>query len=251
MNCKDVITFLQVYLDGEFDEEDRRDVEAHLAGCEACRKQADYERRFRESVRSRLAPPRAPEALGERVRAAMAAECEFGRLPRRLLWGSLPAAGVVLLFLSFTWTVTSGFSPLVREAVVRHSSGPPVEVQTGDAGEVETWFRTKVDFRVALPRFTQERLSLVGARMSHLASRQAALVRYQHGRQSFSLFVLTDPGEDMPAQRCQRLRQREVCLTELQGYTVVSWRTRGLLYSMVGDASASSMLAALTEARED
>ncbi len=253
MDCAEVQKYLQVFLDGEFDEAERLDVEAHLAGCPTCRQQAELERRFRESVRSRLVAPAAPEALRARVRAAMAAEPEAGRLRRGLLWGSLPAAAALLLVLSFTWTVTSGFSPLLREAVERHSSEPPVEVRSADADEVESWFQRKVDFRVSLPRFLRGDLDLVGARLSHLAARQAALVRYQHGRQSFSLFVLSDPGpgEDIGSKRCQRLRQREICLSELQGYTVVAWRTRGLLYSLVGDAPPADMLQVLTGAGDE
>jgi anti-sigma factor (TIGR02949 family) len=253
MECSEASKYLQVYLDGEFDEAERRDMEAHLAACPTCQKQAELERRFRESVRSRLAAPVAPEGLRERVRAGMAAEPEARRIPRSLLWGSLPAAAALLLVLSFTWTVTSGFSPLLREAVERHTSEPPVEVKSSDADEVESWFQRKVDFRVALPRFVRTDLDLVGARLSHLAARQAALVRYQHGRQSFSLFVLADPGpgEDIGSKRCQRLHKREVCLSELQGYTVVAWRTHGLLYSLVGDAPPAHMLQVLTGAGDE
>ncbi|MBN2493405.1 MAG: zf-HC2 domain-containing protein [Deltaproteobacteria bacterium] len=248
MDCQEVCRFLQVYLDGEFDEDDRRDVEAHLATCAACRARAEYERRFREAIRARIPKPAAPEAFRARLVQAMRGHRDRSSFPRRLVWSSVPAAAVLALVVTFTWTVTSGFSPMVDEAISRHSTETPVEVNTASSDEVEGWFRAKVDFNVALPRFSSRRLSLVGARLSHMAERQAALVRYRQGLRRYSLLVTADRGEAMEGQRCQRVEQHELCLTERRGYSVVFWRSRGLVYSMVGDTGASDLLEVLHSA---
>jgi len=167
------------------------------------------------------------------------------------MWGSIPAAAALALVIIFTWTVTS--APLVDEAVARHSSEPPVEGNSEDSDEVENWFHSKVDFNVALPRFNRRQLSLVGGRLSNLAERQAAMIRYRQGGRRFTLFVIsdTDSGVDLGGQECRRDRQRELCLAEVRGYAVITWRSHGLVYSMVGDSTTADLLRVLTSARSD
>ncbi len=259
MDCQEVREFIQIYIDGEFDEGDRRDLEEHLAGCPECRARADYERRFKQAIKARIPRPSATEELRQRLVQAMADQPEPRGLRRHLMWGSIPAAAVLALVITFTWTVTSGFSPLVDEAVARHSSEPPVEVNSEDSAEVENWFHSKVDFNVALPRFSQHQLSLVGGRLSNLAERRAAYIRYRQGGHRFSLLVISDSGsgDDLGSQECQRIKQMdkqmEFCLAEIRGYTVISWRSRGLLYQMVGDSVTPTphLLRILAAARSD
>ncbi|MBW2704126.1 MAG: zf-HC2 domain-containing protein [Deltaproteobacteria bacterium] len=246
MDCQEVRKFLQVYVDGEFDEDDRRDLEAHLAQCPDCRAQADYERRFREAIRARMPRQVAPAALREKLQQKLEKE-RSPSLPRRLVLSSIPAAALLALVATFTWTLTSGFSPLVDEAISRHSSTPPIEVNSSDSEEVEGWFRAKVNFRVALPRIPRPRFSLVGARLSHLAERQAALVRYSRGARLFSLFVVSDKGEELDGEHCKQIRQRKYCTTERRGYTVITWRAHGLLYSLVGDSSEQELFEMLDD----
>jgi len=251
MDCQVVQEVLQFYVDGELDDDDELELEQHLGQCAACRTRADYERRFKAAVRARVPLEPAPAALRRQVEQTLAEQPAPRRLPRTLVWGSIPAAAALAMLITFTWTVTSGFSPLVDEAVSRHSSEPPVEVSSHDSSEVENWFRSKVDFNVALPRFHPRNLSLVGARLSNLAERQAALVRYQHGTRRFSLFVTTAGGEDLSANHCQRVHQRKFCSEERRGYTVIWWRSHGLLYSMVGDGGPSDLLSMLASTPEE
>lgn len=250
MDCKEVEKFLQFYIDRELDDDDRRMLEEHLASCAECRSQADYQRRFREAMRARIPRESAPEEFKERLVEAMTKANQPRPLPRRLVWGSVPALLVLVLVTTFTWTVTSGFSNMVDEAVEQHSTAMPVEIRSEDTSAVEDWFKEKVNFNVALPRFGQvprsaRQIDLVGARLSHLARHQAALVRYRQGVNNFSLFVVADPGGSLEGNRCQRVKSTEICLTELRGYTVVVWRSRGLAYSLVGDSSPQDMVEVL------
>ncbi|HUU00166.1 MAG TPA: zf-HC2 domain-containing protein [Myxococcota bacterium] len=242
MDCREVDKFLQVYIDGELDEADRRRLQEHLYDCKSCRAAADYERRFKQAVKVRWPRSAAPDSLKERVVEGMAQTPRRHTMRRRLVFSSVPAAVALALVITFTWTVTSGFSPLLKEAVLQHSTEPPVEVSTSDRSTVEEWFRKKVDFHVALPRFGHSRVSLVGARLSHLAERQAALVSYRSGGDRFSLFVLTDTGGDLDGRRCKKIESTKFCISEQRGYTVVLWRSRGLMYSLVGDSDPREML---------
>ncbi len=244
-DCQEIRKYLEVYLDGEFDDEDRHEVEAHLTNCLACQSHATYERRFREAVRARIPKLQIPEELQDRIIITTDKYCTSWTWPKRLAWGSVPAVATVALVLSFTWTVTSGFSPLVEAAVERHSYDQPVEVNSSDTDVVESWFKSKVRFHVALPRSTPSQFLLVGGRLSSLVDRQAALVRYRNGLHDFSLFVFADPGGDIDGNMCQKIRSHNLCLSEKNGYTVALWRSHGLAYSMVGESPPTEMLSVL------
>lgn len=241
LDCVEVDKFMQVYMDGELDQQDRLLVEQHLAACRSCRDRAEYQRRFIAAIKARVPREPAPDQLRQRVRQLLASD-KRPLLRRRLLWGSLPAAAALAVLVTFTWTVTSAFSPVIDEAVQQHSRQPQVEMNASDPVTVENWFRRKVDFHVALPSFGSGQLSLVGARLSRLAKHRAALVRYANGPDRYSLFVFADAGRELPGSLCQRIHSLRVCMTEQRGYTVLMWRSRGLVYSFVGDSSPSRML---------
>lgn len=248
MDCQEVKKFLQVYIDGELDEEDRRVLEEHLAACPDCRASVEYDRRFRDAIRARVPKISAPDDFKQQLTEAMARVPNRRPALRRLVWGFVPATAALALVITFTWTVTSGFSPLMDEAVLQHSAEPPVEINSSDSDQVENWFRKKVDFNVALPRFPHKKVSLEGARLSHLARRQAALVRYRRGQHRFSLFVVTDPGGSLEGKKCLKVKATDFCMTQMRGYTVVLWRSRGLAYSLVGDSAEQEIMEVLNSA---
>jgi anti-sigma factor (TIGR02949 family) len=242
MNCTELSQFIQVYVDGELDEADRREFEEHLRGCGNCLAQADYERRFKDAIRARIPKVAAPVPLRMRIVESLRQQPKRSGFQKILVWSSIPALSAVLAVVAFTWTLTSGFTPLVDEAVDRHSNPAPIEVNTNDSDEVEAWFRSKVNFHVALPRFAAGDMSLMGARLSHLAERQAALVRYRHGVHEYSLLVFSDPGGAMEMKRCQLMGTEKLCVSESRGYSIAVWRSRGLAYSLVGDLPPQEMI---------
>ena len=111
--CRDLESLLQPYVDGEFEADDKVQLEVHLAHCEACRTRVDQERRLRARLRAAV--------------AACAGFIAYLELPQLLV-------------------------PLFDDAVRRHSQNLPLEV-AGDEQRVQRWFEGKVDFNVQVPRF--------------------------------------------------------------------------------------------------
>jgi anti-sigma factor (TIGR02949 family) len=241
MDCQVVRKFLQVYLDREFSEDDRCDLEEHLKSCPACNARAGYERRFRKAIQARVPKPVTPAEFRRQIVQLIEKQPVSNLFSKRLMmWSTVPAAVALALVVSFNWTMTTGFSD---EAVAQHSMEEPIEVGSGNSKEVETWFRSKVNFNVALPHFGRPRLSLVGGRLSHLANRQVALIRYRLGHRNLSLFVMSDNGEvNFRGQNCKKVAEKQVCSSEIRGFSLLSWRSRGLLYSVVSDADPSDLL---------
>jgi anti-sigma factor RsiW len=251
MDCTEIERSVDAYLDGEFDDRERSEADAHLAGCERCQALTSRHRRVRDglraSLRSALGPDapagRAPEAVRERLAIALAAA-------RRPLWrralSPVPlaavaacAAGALLVVVSHT-----GDDTLLEEAVRGHNRDLPLEVTAADVGVggIPAWFAGKLDFRPAPPRFGDAQVRVVGARLSHLREWPAAYFRYELPRGKAGLYIVDDPqGRFAAAGREVRVGPHTIRIAASRGYNVAVWRQDEIVYSLVSDLDENAL----------
>lgn len=251
MDCSEMERSIDAYLDGEFDERERAEADAHLAICPRCRALAETQGKLRAALRAKLreamgatAPgARAPAALRTRIEAALAHE-------RRPLWrralSPVPiatlaacAAGALVVLASHT-----GGEALVEEAVAKHNRGLPLEVTAASVGpeSVPAWFSGKLDFNPSPPHFRADGVRLIGARLSHLREWPAAYMRYELPRGQAGLFIVDDPdGRFDAAGREVRVGPHVVRVVNARGYNVAVWRQDEIVYSLVSDLDESAL----------
>ena len=70
-HCEDLAERIERFLDGELDQAEARELDAHLDDCLPCTSERDLRARLRELVREGCAE-RAPDDLVARVRASLA-----------------------------------------------------------------------------------------------------------------------------------------------------------------------------------
>jgi mycothiol system anti-sigma-R factor len=70
-HCEDLAERIERFLDGDLDQAEARELDAHLDDCLPCTSERELRARLRELVREGCAE-RAPEDLVERVRARLA-----------------------------------------------------------------------------------------------------------------------------------------------------------------------------------
>lgn len=255
MDCTELQRSIDAYLDGEFDDRERAEAEAHLALCDRCRTSAERQRKLRDALRAKLreamgpAVPegRAPAHLRERVEASLARR-------RRPIWrrafAPIPAAtlaacaGAVLVLLSHT-----GDAALVEEAIRVHHRALPLEVKAAD---MSGWFAGKLDFQPALPRFAEDGARVEGARLSNLREWPAAYVRYQLPQGQAGLFIVDDPDRrfDAPGREV-RVGPQVVRVVNARGYNVAVWREDEIVYSLVSDLDEDALFQLVRTARAD
>ena len=71
MDCDEVLSELEHYLHGELDTDRSLHLAEHLAVCSPCFDRAEFQRRFRDIVRSKCRSSKAPDHLLLRVRMAI------------------------------------------------------------------------------------------------------------------------------------------------------------------------------------
>ena len=184
MSCDpDRVTAL---VDDALEGEERATLEAHLAGCEACRAQAADERRLRAGLRA-LPAPEPPFGLGQRVRRRLRGRGRLAGAARLLL----PLAAILVVAL---WV--RGYAPFVAWELSRdheHCFGMerlPAEVWGSEPEIVTDWFDERGE-RLPLMPPSVGGLALVGGRFCRLpdASRAAHLY-YASDEEQVSVFAV-------------------------------------------------------------
>ena len=117
-SCREVDPLFTPYIDGEATAAERAIVDAHLRACPKCRHQTALQAAARESVRSKLCPPRAPEHLRARCRAAAHAG-PFG-LPRTFVSVSIAAALALVVGGVLVYSLTGVSTVLAAQLTLDH-----------------------------------------------------------------------------------------------------------------------------------
>jgi anti-sigma factor (TIGR02949 family) len=253
MTCADFEKFVSAYVDGELDAPAMTDFERHLAGCSRCSETARAERTVKEVVHSTMRGVSAPAGLRARIHDSLdragSAEANRSRPFGTWIAPALAAAAALLFWVQPAWL--SSRMPGSDRSDVRgaalfdtvadlHARDLPVEVQ-GNPEDVRGWFQHKVQFPVQppRPRLAGRRVTLVGARLSHVRGREAAQLVYDiDGRRV--LVVVYEPDREGPLEgRPRRVAGREVVLGRAHGYHVAVVERGGLRYVLSTDLGES------------
>lgn len=254
MSCDDFEPFIDAYIDEEFGERERADMEAHLATCDACRQIVEHQIAFRAELRRHLETPSAPEDLRERVmsdlesleRESQARE-QKGRWVRAG-WVAGPLAALVAIAFvvpNLDLTVAPAASspgPVIDHTVDWHQSNFPLEVTTADNGEAQDWFEDKLDFSVRLPQFADDRVNLLGGRMAHIDDRRAALLLYEVDGARLSVLLFDGDGVKVPRETLRRVHDRDIVWLNQRGYGVAVVQDSGVTYAMTSDLPENRFL---------
>ncbi|HEY0093924.1 MAG TPA: zf-HC2 domain-containing protein [Archangium sp.] len=244
MTCQELDSIIYPFLDGEFQPEERLEVEAHLTGCAGCAQRVNLEARMQQSLRraarQAVETTRAPDALRSRIQVGIRQE---QRRDTQQWWLRASAAAVVVLMAGGTWMALrpEQRQRFVDDAARRHARQLPVEVAGGSHEHVEAWFDGKLDHRVSVPRLPNVQLS--GARISNVTDRPAAYISYERNADKqgapakrIGLFVFDDAQREVEAPPLPSVQ-----VGSSHGYNVAVWRDGEIVYELVSDLDESDI----------
>lgn len=242
----------QPYLDGEFQVEERLEVETHLSGCAGCAQRFQGEVRrhhsLRQATRRALQSTPAPEALRARLREGLGHE---QRRATQTRWLRASAAALVV---GVAGTAALSFHPghrqrFIEDAARRHAKRLPPEVVGSSPENFEAWLDGKLDHRVSVPNLPN--LQLAGIRLSHVTDRPAAYISYEAPRSAgaagaparrIGVFVFDDAQGDVEAAPLPAVE-----VGKSLGYNVAVWRENEVVYELVSDLDESDIRRMLTQ----
>jgi anti-sigma factor RsiW len=267
MNCGLVRRFIGAYVDGELDPASQIDFERHLAVCSGCQEVLAFERVFRHQLREVIGRSRAPDALRDRICAALAEApppAGFRREPALIRVFSLRAryavpvaalaavAFVVIGSLDAEPTAEGGPAPTTRRAsalplfqdVARiHRSELPPDIRDSAPQKVSDYLRTKVHFPVQ-PASFEGGAELVGGRVTNVRDGAAAALYYETFDDRRMTVVVTDRQPMQLEQAAFRFTfgNQTLYYQRVSGYTVPVRQEDGLAYYFIGELDRDKMI---------
>ncbi|MEP7066496.1 MAG: anti-sigma factor [Gemmatimonadota bacterium] len=196
-----------------------------------------------DAIREALPTYEAPESLRAWARAQASNEAQLhARSGRRTLPRLAYAAGLIAA-LALGWTgqrvyasrngsgarqelVTALVDTHVRSLMADHLT----DVLSSDHHTVKPWFAGKVPFAPSVPELQAEGFPLIGGRAEFVAGHMAAALVYGHGPHTINLFIWPATAKDIGAAS-----------ESYDGYSLVHWSDRGLVYWAVTDAAAAEL----------
>jgi len=276
VECRALESFLDAYVDGEFEARETADVEAHLATCSYCRSRASTQASYKDAIRRAGTSPGAPGHLRGRILTALSDPAAYDRLgleedelarpaptPGRWWNGTKGIAAAAAVAGAAVWFAAGGLDrpafnsrsrpqpPLVEDGVAMHARTLPLDYVATDPADVQRWLQGRLDFGVHVPRFAQT-AAVQGVRLSTVRTRQAAAVAYSVPKASsgrVTLLIVDDPESPMTGV-ARRVDGRDVYLSHARGYNVASWRKDEIVYSLISDLDERDVLELVKAAQE-
>ena len=261
--CRQVVTLLDAYADGEVEPEHVLEIEAHLADCNDCSSRLQLEHAMKKSLRRQVYAESQPSAaFSERILASFQAEAErqaVGQLEssaRRggmLSWSSIvplaAAAAMALLWSASTEKTpaihtasgkitTAGAEPfnveqVLDELIDRHidrSSPEVTEPALLDGMEPE------VGVPVHFPSLAQYGARWQGGRVVPLRNQHAASLRFLVDGHRVSLYVYNSERLPLGSPLKRRvLRNEDIYTGWKRGYSIATTNRHGVGYAVATD----------------
>lgn len=235
MNCTRLTQVLDAYLDGELDRATGEEIAQHLAHCPACTALRSERDALKQRLRAQAPYFAAPAALGAAVRHSLMAASEgTAHRTRRPSWlqaGVLAAVAALVSALAGYWLAQPLPDATMREQVVASHVASLndvrrlTDVTSVDQHVVKPWFQGKVDFAPVVRDLSAEGYALVGARLDHVARRQAVAVVYRVRNHLVNLFVWRAAGNAPEA----------LAVSTVRGFGVATWAGGGLRFGAASD----------------
>lgn len=257
MGCKDFEPFIDAYIDEEFGERERADMEAHLDICKSCRCKVQTQLKFKQQLQQHLGEKKAPDSLRDRVLAGLEEieiECCDEAATTKGKWrtrvhpgwvvGPLAAMVALAVVLPEFTVAPAASSPatMIDSTVDWHQGNFPLEVTTADTREAQEWFEDKVDFSVRLPQFDDDRVNLLGGRIAHIEDRRAAFLLYEVDGSRMSAILFDGDGIKVPRENLRRMQDRDIAWLNQKGYGVAVVQDSGVTYAMISDLAEDRFL---------
>lgn len=239
MNCQEVRTLIDGYVDGELDPIRNREVEQHFRSCPACSSVFNSHQALRRALRTGALYRTAPPALRNRVRSSFKPAPTRKSLMGLPQWRWAAVAASLALVSVLTWRVAL-FLPteraddrLIQEVTASHVRSLMVahlvDIPSSDRHVVKPWFTGKLDFAPSVADLTEQGFLLVGGRLDYMNGRAVAGLVYKRREHVINVFL-------WPSAATVETRS-----LAHQGYHLVCWTQSGMTYWAISDLNSREL----------
>ena len=262
MNCEEVISLMDGYLDGELDPITNQAIEQHLRDCGRC----DQAYKMHGSLIRALgkATPyfKAPAELRKRIQSSLPKETTrrpvrngvpgaqvlvHKRQPKsrstlsEIPWNWLGLAAAIVFAAIIVFNLLPRLQRpgadqfLATELIASHArslmANHLTDVTSSDQHTVKPWLDAKLDFAPAVVDLSPKGFPLIGGRLDYLDNRPVAALIYQRRKHFINLFVW--PAASDTARSTRAISR--------QGYQLLHWVDSDFNYWAVSDVNQTEL----------
>jgi anti-sigma factor (TIGR02949 family) len=271
VTCQEVLESVTAATDGALAHDLLPRFQDHIATCERCRDEYELEQATKVLIRSRLRSKTAPDALRERISAAIARETAtpvkrawfFGQPAWRfaLAFGATALAALaVLLLLTPSRSHHSHTSPIDGNIIHQTYNnfdgfldGKLVpEIASSDPSVVQAFIQPAVEFRPNVPKM--KRYTLVGGNSTMFGKNHLAHLVYKHDKDIVYLYqarysdVLNGNSLTLPPDVVDELNRTGWYFeNHIPECSLIVWLSDSLVCCVIADVSKDQLLASLQD----
>jgi anti-sigma factor RsiW len=240
MNCTHARQVLDAHIDNELDDATSADIARHLAKCPDCAAARAERDTLRRQIRAEAPYFTAPAQVQHHIERFSGVEPRTRPLSHGPTWFAAGAFAMVAalagLLIGFLLARPVPEQPLHEQIIASHvaSLGDArrlIEVAASDRHVIKPWFQGKIDFAPAVRDLSADGFALVGARLDHIADRQAAAVVYRIREHVINVYVW----------RAHSAASETPSIAAVRGFGVASWATGGMHYAAVSDVDTRDL----------
>ena len=242
MDCNQIRTLLDGYLDDEIDLMTSLDIEKHLTDCPACTLRLQNRQVIKAAQQGDDLYFNAPAKLEGRIRTSLKQSDQPNwmsvirhNMPLNrvaaLLIGALLTAGIFRFFLP----VVNVGDVLAQEVAASHIRSLMVDhlsdVISTDQHTVKPWFDGKLNFAPVVINLADQGFPLIGGRLDYLDNQDVTALVYQRNKHVINLFIW--PSNESPHNASNPM--------SLQGYNLINWTHANTTYWAVSDLESAEL----------
>jgi anti-sigma factor RsiW len=224
---------LDAYVDGELAAAESSAMEAHLESCASCSAEALARMQLKRCVRAAAFAYQPSAEFRNRIAAQIAPQRRQLRFLRNpALLAAISVALIVAIaapLLARHYARERAVAELLDLHVATLASANPVDVLSSDRHTVKPWFQGKLPFTFNLPELGNSPFKLIGGRLIYFDHDPGAQLLFSLRQHRFSVFIVQKGAVALPTSQTE------------QGFSVESWITAGLRYSVVSDAAPADV----------
>jgi len=242
MDCREVKNLITLYVDGELDSVESREIVEHLSRCESCYLEVRRERYIKKLLKEGVVFKEPPVSLISNITKLYEERRDILPLVLRFV-----PVMLLIFFLSFMLFYKLQQDRLDNK-ILRNISNPPMSASISDINKLFSIFKPAKN-RLTLKENSSSNIRFIGLKYNRLDDREAAHIYYNHKGKNISVFAISGTIIDK-AHFIPIIPYRDNSyIVKRDGKKLLFSTDRDITYAVAGDADEDELYEVLSSLR--